>query len=90
MDHELLAKAIVLGCSAIGGGIAMLSAIGMGLGIGGATGKAVEGISRQPEAQGSILKTLLVGAALAETTGIFAFIIAIMLVVANPLVGLLG
>ena len=87
---KLLAQAIVLGCSALGGGIAMLSAIGMGIGIGGATGKAVEGIARQPEAQGSILKTLLVGAALAETTGIFSFIIAIMLVIANPLVGLLG
>ncbi len=86
---ELLAKAIVLGCSAIGGGLAMLSAIGMGIGIGGATGKAIEGISRQPEAQGAILRTLLVGAALAETTGIFAFIISIMLVIANPLVGLL-
>lgn len=87
---KFMAQAIVLGCSAIGGSIAMLSAIGIGLGIGGATGKAVEGISRQPEAQGSILKTLLVGSALAETTGIFAFIIAIMLVVANPLVGLIG
>ena len=87
---KLLAQAIVLGCSALGGGIAMLSAIGMGIGIGGATGKAIEGIARQPEAQGSIMKTLFVGVALAETTGIFAFIIAIMLVIANPLVGLLG
>ena len=86
---EELARAIVLGCSAVGGGLAMLSAIGMGIGIGQATGKAVEGIARQPEAQGSILKTLLVGAALAETTGIFAFIIAILLVAANPLIGLL-
>ena len=90
MDETMiLARAIVLGCSALGGGIAMLAAIGMGIGIGNATGKAVEGLARQPEAQGPILRVLLVGAAVAETTGIFAFIISILLVVVNPLVGML-
>ncbi len=89
MDASL-AKAIVLGASAIGGGIAMCSAIGMGIGIGFAAGKAAEAVGKQPEARSGILSTMLVGAAVAETTGIFAFIIAILLVVANPLVGLLG
>ena len=70
-------------------GIAMLSAIGIGIGQGFAAGKAVEGVSRQPEASGEILKTMLVGQAVAETTGIFAFIIAIVLVFVNPLVGML-
>ena len=67
----------------------MLSAIGIGIGQGFAAGKAVEGVSRQPEASGEILKTMLVGQAVAETTGIFAFIIAIVLVFVNPLVGML-
>ena len=51
-----------------------------------AAGKAVEAIARQPEAQGDILKILLVGQGVAETTGIFSFIIAIVLVFVNPLV----
>lgn len=89
MEDIVIAKAIVLGASAIGAGLCMLCAFGMGLGIGSAAGKAAESVGRQPEARGSILSTFLVGAAVAETMGIFAFIIAILLVVANPLVGLL-
>jgi F-type H+-transporting ATPase subunit c len=84
-----MAKAIVLAASALGAGICMLCAVGMGIGVGFAVGKAAESVGRQPEARGNILSTLLVGAAVAETTGIFAFIIAILLVVANPLVGLI-
>ena len=82
-------EAFVLGMSAIGGACTGLAAVGIGMGQGFAAGKAVEGIARQPEAQGDILRTMVVGQAIAETTGIFSFIISIMLVVANPLVGLL-
>mgnify|MGYP000948141616 CR=1 FL=1 len=88
MTH-VTSQAFVLAMSALGAGIAMLSAIGIGIGQGFAAGKAVEGVSRQPEASGEILKTMLVGQAVAETTGIFAFIIAIVLVFVNPLVGML-
>ena len=86
---QVTSQAFVLAMSALGAGIAMLSAIGIGIGQGFAAGKAVEGVSRQPEANGKILKTMLVGQAVAETTGIFAFIIAIVLVFVNPLVGML-
>lgn len=81
-----MAKAIVLAASAIGGAIAMCAAIGAGFSIGYATSKAAEAVGRQPEARGEILSTTLVGCAVAETTGIFAFIIAILLVAANPLI----
>lgn len=86
---QVTAQAFVLAMSALGAGIAMLSAVGIGIGQGFAAGKAVEGVSRQPEASGEILKVMLVGQAVAETTGIFAFIIAIVLVFVNPLVGML-
>lgn len=82
-------EAFVLGLSALGAAISMLACFGIGLGQGLAASKAVEGVARQPEAQGDILRTMLVGQAVAETTGIFAFIIAIVLVFANPLVGML-
>ena len=44
---------------AIGAGIAVLSGIGAGIGIGMATSKAVEAIARQPEAESKISKSLL-------------------------------
>ncbi|MCX7695373.1 MAG: ATP F0F1 synthase subunit C, partial [Caloramator sp.] len=44
-------KAFILGLSAIGAGIAALAGLGAGIGTGIATGKAVEAVSRQPEAK---------------------------------------
>ncbi len=85
----LTPESFVLGMSAIGAGLAMMSPIGIGIGQGFATGKAVEAVARQPEAQGDVLKTLLVGLGVTETTGVFAFIIAISLVFINPLVNML-
>ena len=45
-------RAIVLGCSAIGAGLAMIGGLGPGIGEGYAVGKSIEAIARQPEAQG--------------------------------------
>lgn len=66
---------------AIGAGIAVFGAVGAGLGIGMATGKAVESIARQPEAAGKINSTLIIGCALAEATAIYCFVIALMVIV---------
>ena len=79
-----LAKAIVLAGCALGAGIAVLTGIGPAIGQGYAAGKAVEAVGRQPEAQGKIRSTLIVGAALAETTGIYAFITALLLIFVAP------
>ena len=45
--------------TAIGAGMAVLTGLGAGLGIGLATSKATEAIARQPEAEGKISKALL-------------------------------
>ena len=82
-------EAFVLGLSALSAAMMGLAAAGIGLGQALAAAKAVEGVSRQPEATGDIIKTMIVGQAVAETTGIFAFIISLVLVFNNPLVGLL-
>jgi len=66
---------------AIGAAIAVFGAIGAGLGIGLATGKAVEAIARQPEASGKINTALILGCALAEATAIYCFVIALMIIV---------
>lgn len=83
-------QAIVLGASALGAGIAMIAGLGPGIGEGYCGGKAVEAIARQPEASGAITKQMIIGDALAETTGLYSLIIALLLMYANPLIGQLG
>ena len=65
----------------IAAGIAVLTGLGAGLGIGIATSKATEAIARQPEAASDINKTLLLGSALAEATAIYGFVVALLLVI---------
>ena len=62
--------------AAIGAGIAVLTGIGAGFGIG---IKATEAIARQPEAEGKISKALLLGCALAEATAIYGFVIGLLI-----------
>ena len=82
----LTAKTIVLGCSAVGAGLAMIAGLGPGIGEGYAAGKAVESVARQPEARGSIISTMI----LAESTGIYSLVIALILLYANPFLSKLG
>lgn len=82
-------RAIILAASAIGAGLAMIAGIGPGIGQGYAAGKGAEAVGRQPEAQSDIVRTMLLGAAVAESTGIYGLVIALLLLFANPLIGLL-
>ena len=86
-EMTMLSKAIVLAGSAIGAGIAMIAGLGPGIGEGFAAGKGVEAVGRQPEAKSDITSTMILGIALSETTGIYSFIIALLLVMVNPLIG---
>lgn len=87
---NILAKAIVLGASALGAGTAMIAGLGPGIGEGICGGQAVSAIGRQPEASGAITRTMIVGDAIAETTGIYSLVIALLLMYANPLIGKLA
>ena len=80
-------KAFVLGCSAIGAGLAMIAGVGPGIGEGNAVAKALEAIGRQPECKGDVTSTMLLGCAVAESTGIYGLVIALILLFANPLIG---
>jgi F-type H+-transporting ATPase subunit c len=62
----------------------MIAGIGPGIGEGNAVARACEAIGRQPEAKGSITSTLFVGCAIAETTGLYALVIAILLIFVAP------
>ncbi|AVQ20592.1 F0F1 ATP synthase subunit C [Fusobacterium necrophorum subsp. funduliforme] len=90
MEGMLMAKAIVLAGSGIGVGLAMIAGLGPGIGEGYAAGKAVEAVARQPEARGNIISTMILGQAVAESTGIYSLVIALILLYANPLINLLG
>lgn len=85
-DMENFSQAIVLGASAIGAGLAMIAGLGPGIGEGFCGGKAVEAIGRQPEASGAITRTMIIGDALAETTGLYSLVIALLLMFANPFI----
>jgi len=79
-----IAIGIILGCCALGAGIAMIAGIGPGIGEGNAVAKACEAIGRQPESKGAVTSTMIMGCAVAETTGIYALVIAIMLIFVAP------
>lgn len=78
-------QGFVLGCSAIGAGLAMIAGLGPGIGEGIAVGKALEGIARQPESRAELISTMLLGCAVAETTGIYSLIVALILLFVRPL-----
>jgi len=86
-DFVLLAAeynaSFVQGLAMLGAGIAVLTGIGPGIGQGYAAGKAVEALGRQPEAEGSIRTLMITGQAMAETTGLYGLIVAIILIFAS-------
>ncbi len=83
-DPNVMARALVLMGCAIGAGLALIAGIGPGIGEGFAVGKACEAIARQPEQKGSVTTTMLMGCAVAETTGLYGFIIGLLLIFLAP------
>jgi len=79
-----MAEGILKGAACLGAGICMgIGALGPGVGEGFAAGKACEGISRNPEHQSLIMRTMLVGQAVSESTGIYSLVIALLLIFAT-------
>lgn len=79
---------IVLAALFIAAGLGMgLGALGPGIGQGNAVKGAVEGIARNPGASGKIMTTMLVGLAMIESLAIYALVIALILLFANPFMG---
>jgi F-type H+-transporting ATPase subunit c len=74
IQYTVLAAGLAIGLGAIGSGI------GMGTAIGG----ACEGTSRNPEAGGRILTTMIIGLAMIESLTIYALVVALILMFGNP------
>ncbi len=79
MEAIMLAEAAAasgLSLTGLGCGLgAGLACIGGGLGIGRLAGSAMDGIARQPEAQGDIFKSMIISAALIEGFVFFAIVV---------------
>ena len=80
-DSAAMAGATASSGKAIAAGIAIgLAAAGGAVGMGMAVAKSVDGISRQPEAEGKIRTTLMLGLVFVETAIIYALIVAILII----------
>jgi F-type H+-transporting ATPase subunit c len=74
-------EGLVLMGSAIGAGLAVIAGIGPGV------GQGASAVGRNPGAKGDIMSTMLLGQAVAETTGLYGLVVALILLFANPLYG---
>lgn len=82
---NLEGSALIIAASAIGAGLAMTAGIGPGIGQGFAAGQGTEAIGKRPKLQSSSSGSCFWVRRLPKRTGIYALIIAIVLMYANPL-----
>lgn len=81
MAAEISGADLVKAASLLGAGLAMgLGAIGPGVGEGFAAGKACEAMGRNPGEAGLLTRTMLVGQAVSESTGIYSLVVALLLI----------
>ncbi len=62
-------------------------AIGPAFAEGKAVAAAMDAIARQPEAAGTLSRTLFVGLAMIETMAIYCLVVALLVLFANPFAG---
>lgn len=72
-------SSVSAGLLGVGAGIAAIGCLGAGIGQGYAAGKACEAVGRNPEAESKIRLMLIIGAGIAETTSIYALLIALII-----------
>jgi F-type H+-transporting ATPase subunit c len=78
-------KVIFVAAAILGAGLCMgLGTLGTGLGMGKATAGAAEAVGRNPEAQGKIMLTMMVGLAMTESIAIYALVVSLIILYANP------
>ena len=84
----MLEVAIIVAAIAIGSGVALLAGGLVGIAEGYVAGKAVEAMARQPEMEGSIRTTMILGQAVSESGAIYSLAVVLLLIftVVLPLV----
>ncbi len=80
-DGEAPQEENTIGLKAIAAGIAVgVAAAGGAVGMGLATAKSAESIARQPEAEGKVRTTLMLGLVFIETAIIYALLVVILII----------
>ena len=82
--NTITGETIINAASAIGAGIAVCSGIGPGIGQGIAAGYGASAVGRNPGAKGDIMSTMLLGQAVAETTGLYGLVVSLLLMFVKP------
>lgn len=76
--------------SAVAAGLGIaIAAFGCGIGQGMAVKGAVEGIARNPDSSGKVTVTMLIGLAMIESLSIYALVVSLILIYANPVSSLI-
>ena len=83
--NQVTGVELIKACSAIGAGLAVIAGIGPGVGQGIAAGLAANAVGRNPGAKSESTSTMLLGQAVAETTGLYGLFVALMLMFVKPL-----
>ena len=83
MDN-ITGQEFISAMSAIGAGVAMIAGVGPGIGQGYAAGQAAAAVGRNPGPKSDITSTMLLGQAVAETTGLYGLAVAIILMFVKP------
>ena len=78
--NTITGETIINAASAIGAGIAVCSGIGQGI----AAGYGASAVGRNPGAKGDIMSTMLLGQAVAETTGLYGLVVSLLLMFVKP------
>ena len=78
---------IIVVSTAVAGLTMAIGGFGPALALGKALTNALDAMARQPEASAQIMRTLFVGMAIIESIAIYAFVLALIILFANPLIG---
>ena len=73
------AQSIITAAKLIGAGLAMIGAMGGGIGIGLSAHGAVQGIARNPDVAGPIQTNMILGIAFAEAVAIYCLVVALLI-----------
>jgi F-type H+-transporting ATPase subunit c len=77
---ELSGEILLKMAGVIAAGVCMgIGSMGSALGEGNIAARAMDGIARQPEATGILTRTMLIGQAVTESTGIYSLVIALII-----------